>query len=202
MIKPLKVGLLAIVLLASCKKASIQPDTCTQEVTAVAMSCAAYGALNNIYFLTEEDKHLQPWEIAFPINANQIKAGKRYAIAYQAVKRDQRYQDLMRCMLYDEKVENAIPVKITCLKEVECGHLEATVNDMRPVDGCLEFILANGESLLPEVSHLGVVLESGDKVKFSYVIQEGIIPCGTRRPVHGRVAKVICLEKIDKTKTN
>ncbi|MCS7018397.1 MAG: hypothetical protein RMJ87_04595 [Cytophagales bacterium] len=166
---------------------------CGLEVTAVQMSCAGYGAFGNLYFLTDAGEYLQPWEM-FPTFAPvQITAGKRYVIGYKTARRNNRYHDRSQCKLYDEKVEKATPIKLTCLSEAACGELEATVSDKRPVDGCLEFVLDNGERLLADISHLNIVLEDGERIRFSYVIADGIIPCGTRIPTVGKVARVKCV---------
>jgi hypothetical protein len=168
---------------------------CGLEVTAVPMSCAGYGAFGNIYFLTDKGEYIQPWEM-FPTFAPvEVKAGKRYIIGYKKVARDNRYNDWVRCALYDEKVEKATPVKLTCLSETTCANTEATVSDKRPVDGCLEFVLNNGERLLADISHLNIALEDGERIRFAYTIEDGIIPCGTRLPTIGKVAKVKCIEK-------
>jgi hypothetical protein len=167
---------------------------CGATVTAVRMSCAGYGAFGNIYFLTDEGQYIQPWETTFaPV---EIQAGKRYIVGYKKVSRDNRYKDLIRCTLYDEKVEKATPVKLTCLIETACANIEATVSDKRPVDGCLEFILNNGERLLADISHLNITVEDGERIRFSYAIEDGIIPCGTRIPTIGKVARIKCIERV------
>lgn len=171
---------------------------CGLEVTAINMSCAAYGAFGNIYFLTDRGEYLQPWEAPPTLLPVKVTAGKRYVIGYKKAKRDNRHKDQIRCTLHDEKVEKALPVKLTCLREINCGDTEAVVSDMRPVDGCLEFVTADGERLLPDISHLNINLEDGQRIRFSYTVTEGIIPCGTRRPVIGKVAKVKCLEFVEK----
>ncbi|WP_250631388.1 hypothetical protein [Rhodoflexus caldus] len=181
--------------LQDCDNQKDKEVPCGITVTAVRMSCAGYGAFGNVYFLTDAGEYLQPWEM-FPTFAPvQVTPGKRYVIGYKKVRRDNRYNDLFRCMLYDEKVEKATPVKLTCLTETACANTEATVSDKRPVDGCLEFVLNNGERLLADISHLNVTLEDGERIRFAYTIEDGIIPCGTRIPTIGKVAKIICIEK-------
>ncbi|WP_448519917.1 hypothetical protein [Rhodoflexus sp.] len=188
--------------LPACEHDKVSPQegeevACGLEVTAVQMSCAAYGAFGNIYFFTDRGEYIQPWEM-FPTFAPvAIQAGKRYIIGYKKVSRDNRYKDLIRCTLYDEKVEKATPVQLTCLSEVGCATTEATVSDMRPVDGCLEFVLDDGERLLADIAHLGIAVADGERVRFAYTIEDGIIPCGTRIPTIGKVARVKCLEKIN-----
>ncbi len=90
---------------------------CGLEVTAVQMPCSAYGAFGNIYFQTKDGKYLQPWEMFPTLIAVKVVVGKTYTIGYKEVKRDERYKDVMLCMLFDEKVANATPIKINCLTE-------------------------------------------------------------------------------------
>lgn len=203
-----KLGLFSLCLAATallglwgCTPDKVQPEDSTEvacglEVTAVEMSCAAYGVFGNVYFLTDKGEYLQPWEM-FPTFAPvEVSSGKRYVIGYKPITRDNRYAEAIRCRLYDERVARAIPVKLTCLSEVACATVEATVSDMRPVDGCLEFVTDNGERLLPDLSHLNVTVTDGERIRFAYQMAEGIIPCGTRRPVTGTVARIICIERL------
>lgn len=90
---------------------------CGLEVKAVEMPCSAYGAFGNIYFQTKEGKYLQPWEMFPTLVAVKVVVGKTYTIGYKEVKRDDRYKDLMLCMLFDENVEKATPIKLACLTE-------------------------------------------------------------------------------------
>jgi hypothetical protein len=165
-----------------CEPSPFEPQNCTLGVTAVEMSCAAFGVYGNIYFLTDDGRYLQPWQQKnFTSPFRKPKAGERFKIGFRLANRDGRYDSLMRCKLFDPKVEAATPVALECMTAEECS-VSATVVDFDCATyglwGGVWFKTDSGKYLQPlEMwgdTEASFRFKNGQRVKLSYSeVKEG-----------------------------
>ncbi|HEY4652610.1 MAG TPA: hypothetical protein VIG72_14410 [Pontibacter sp.] len=86
--------------------------SCKLEVTAVKITCG-YGAFEDTWLQLPDGTYLQPWENMTGVK--EIVPDRKYRVDFSPMPRDNRYDELVRCMA---ALPEAEVVNITCLEPV------------------------------------------------------------------------------------